>query len=182
MKRILAILSSFPAAGGRPGGAVFIRPVLATVGLLLAGCAGFERDWKRALAATPPGAPGPAGVVVAGTHEGAWTGSWTSPGTGHSGRLRCVISGPAQGSGETEATFTYHATWAIFSGTFPTRQPVRRQADGSVRSVGAWSLPDWAGGRYEYDITIRGNRFTGIWKSARDSGALEMTRAVASDR
>lgn len=177
MKHIPEILSSFPAAGGWAGRMLFMRAVLAVGGLLLTGCAGFEGQWRRALAG-PTGVPG---AAVARTHEGAWAGSWTSQGTGHSGRLRCVISGPAQDAREVEASFTYHATWSVFAGTFPTRQPVRRQADGSVRSAGFWTLPRWAGGRYDYDLTIRGDHFTGTWKNAGDSGTFEMTRAVAGD-
>lgn len=177
MKRKRAILSDFASAAARLG---FLAGWVAAA-LMVSGCARFERDWRRAVAAdgaaasTASGASGKRGVEVA---EGAWTGTWTSPGTGHSGKLRCVI-GAADGAGAKEAAFTYHATWSIFSGTFPTRQPVQLETDGSVRSIGTWTLPGWAGGRYDYDMTIRDDRCTGTWKCARDSGSLEMRRAVA---
>jgi hypothetical protein len=180
MKRIREILS-VSATPAFPTGRRVGRPVLAALALVLAGCAGFEREWRRGLAVAPPATARPtAPQTTAGPVEGAWTGTWTSTGTGHSGRLRCVIAGPVDDSGQ--AFFSYHATWGIFSGAFPTRQPVRRAADGSVRSVGVWTLPRWAGGRYEYDLTLQGNRLTGTWKSALDSGAMEMTRAVAAGR
>lgn len=150
----------------------------------LAGCAGFERDWRRALAAAPSGTgiARPGRTTVA---EGAWTGTWTSTGTGHTGRLRCVVGGPDSGTAPENddapaLRFAYHAKWAIFSGTFPTWQPVVREPDGSVRSVGEWVLPKWAGGRYSYDITIRGDRFSGTWSCAGDSGSFEMRRAGRS--
>ncbi|MFN0127717.1 MAG: hypothetical protein ACKV19_13640 [Verrucomicrobiales bacterium] len=148
----------------------------------LTGCAGFERDWKRAVGAPTRGVVGAVrGVGV----EGAWQGTWTSASTGHTGALRCVVGAPpglagADSSGAGAAhPFTYHATWAIFSGTFPTSQPVQPQADGSWRSEGTWTLPAWAGGEYEYHLTIRENSFSGTWKSRRESGTVEMTRASA---
>jgi hypothetical protein len=138
--------------------------VVAASAMGLVGCAGFERDWKRAVATRP---------VAERVEEGAWMGTWTSPGTNHSGPLRCVVGTETAG----EAEFTYHARWSIFSGRFPTKQPVVRQGDGSVRSVGTWILPAWAGGRYDYDITIRDEVFSGTWKSRRDAGSFEMKRA-----
>lgn len=178
MKRKRAILSLFVAVAGRPG---FLVGLVAGT-LMVSGCARFERDWRRAVGPGVSGASGTSGKRGGGMQEGAWTGTWTSPGTGHSGKLRCVIGAAestADGAAVAEAAFTYHATWSIFSGTFPTRQPVQLAKDGSVRSIGTWTLPGWAGGRYDYDMTIRGNRCTGTWKSARDSGSLEMARAVA---
>lgn len=172
MKRKRAILSTAAGTPRWPGFWVG----LAACALLISGCARFERDWRRALA---PGAADAARMGGGGGQEGAWTGTWTSPGTGHSGKLRCVIGGATKSEAGTEAAFTYHATWSIFSGTFPTRQPIRLEKNGDVRSIGTWTLPGWAGGRYDYDMTIRGHRCTGTWKSARDSGSLDMTRAVA---
>lgn len=152
--------------------------VMGAVGLT--GCAGFERDWKRAVAAPTPGV---VGSVRGSGVEGAWKGTWTSASTGHTGVLRCVVGAPqaaartaSSGVGATHP-FTYHATWAVFAGTFPTRQPVQPQADGSWRSEGTWLLPAWAGGEYEYHITIRENSFSGTWKSRRESGTMQMTRA-----
>jgi hypothetical protein len=89
-----------------------------------------------------------------------------------------VVSGTEGGADGPQASFKYHATWAIFSGTFPTQQPVERRPDGSVRSAGAWKLPAWAGGRYEYDIVISGDRFSGTWQGGGDSGTFEMKRPV----
>ena len=178
MKRICEIPSFVAAAAARTVRWAGRAPVVAAAALVLAGCAGYEREWKRGLAVPPVAG---ARAAAAATPEGAWTGTWTSTGTGHSGRLRCVITVEPGGSGE-EATFSYHATWGIFSGAFPTRQTLRRGADGGFRSAGVWTLPAWAGGRYDYDLTLRGNRLTGTWKSAHESGTMEMTRAVRSVR
>jgi len=157
--------------------AAIALPVLAA--LLLAGCAGFERDWKRVEAGT--------GSRAQAAPAGAWTGTWTSAGTGHQGRLRCLVSDserapaiPADGAPGTQATFTYHATWGIFSGTFPTQQPIVRQPGGGVRSTGAWTLPKWAGGRYDYDIAIAGEDFRGTWKGGGDTGTFEMRRPAGA--
>lgn len=188
MKRIRKILSPgrwLILAARLTCGVVFIG----VLGTGMTGCAGFERDWRRAVAAQAAGGPaglhrpgvGPAGSRSAAgvstdrttSADGAWSGRWVSGANGHDGRLRCVVSGTE----ESEASFTYWASWAIFSGTFPTKQPVARQADGSLRSTGTWRLPGWAGGEYAYDVTIQGNRFSGTWKCARDHGKFEMTRA-----
>jgi hypothetical protein len=141
---------------------------------VMTGCAGFDREWKRARQEAPAGRPGP---------EGAWAGTWSSPGTDHEGALRCVVRREqAPPAVDTEAAFIYHASWSIFSGTFPTKQPLQRQPDGSYRSTGTWKLPAWAGGVYAYDIVIRGDRFTGTWKSKRDAGSFDMTRVADANR
>lgn len=167
---------SFPGVAGRVGWAA-ARVVVGAGALVLAGCARFERDWKRALAT--PGADG--GGVTAersvAAARSAWTGRWTSVGTGHEGSLRCLVSGATGGEVAAEAAFVYHATWGVFSGTFSTRQPVERRRDGSVRSAGSWTLPPWAGGRYDYDITINGDQFSGAWQGGGDRGTFEMMRA-----
>ena len=167
MKRIREILRTgrwLPEAARAACGAL----VFGVLGLGLSGCAGFGGDWRRAVAG--PSAPGPvSGVAQA---DGAWSGRWVSRANGHNGRLRCVVKGAEGG----EAVFTYRANWAVFSGTFPTRQPVQVQSDGSVRSTGTWRLPGWAGGEYTYDLTIAGDRFSGTWKCARDHGTFEMAR------
>jgi hypothetical protein len=157
--------------------------MVVAVGVMVgAGCARFERDWRRAVAAPRAAAPSPQGEAA--RMDGAWVGTWSSEGTGHRGALRCVVEGVAPvGSAATEAQFTYHARWSLFAGTFPTRQQVRREGDGGYyRSTGSWTLPRWAGGRYDYDITIREDQFTGTWRSAKDKGAFAMARAEAGDR
>jgi len=185
MKRIPGKLPPAPALPSPPLTRLAARAAVLAV-LLLAGCAGFERDWKKAVTGSGlvPAAPGVAAARGQEVHEGAWTGTWTSAGTGHAGKLRCLVdpAGAAGVEGRPEAAFTYHATWAIFSGTFATRQTVVQQPGGGVRSTGAWTLPKWAGGRYEYDITITGTRFSGTWRGGGDSGAFEMARPEPAAR
>lgn len=178
MKHIPPHLSTPRRCGWRPPIQLIIA-VLAAAGVMVgAGCARFERDWRRAVAAPRAMAPSPHGAEA--RMDGAWVGTWSSEGTGHRGALRCVVEGVAPaGNAAAEAEFTYHARWSLFAGTFPTRQQVRREGGGGYRSTGSWTLPRWAGGRYDYDITIRDNQFTGTWKSAKDRGAFAMTRAEA---
>src|SRR5438093_10371046 len=55
---------------------------------LFSGCSSFNRDWRRVTAQPVP----------SGTLEGPWQGNWQSDQTGHSGKLRCLITKTADDS------------------------------------------------------------------------------------
>jgi hypothetical protein len=123
----------------------------------------FEREWRQALAAGPQ-----AGV------EGAWEGTWRSDVNGHHGKLRCVV---APGAGDGAHSFHYHATWAdTLSGSYRAAHRVKRTARGTYAFEGSHRLPGWAGGRYHYRGTVRGDDFEAGYRCAKDHGVYRMRR------
>lgn len=126
--------------------------------------AGFRREWKSALAAGPqPGV------------TGAWEGTWKSHVNGHHGRLRAVVSAPKNAEGDHD--FHYHATWArILSGSFRAVHRVTPVRGGSSFK-GSHQMPDWAGGLYTYEGTVRGDSFEACYESSKDKGVFSMRRA-----
>lgn len=155
--------------------------------LLSIGCSSFEREWKKST--TPPGPAGarataqPPTTPLARAQEGAWTGMWSSTGTGHTGKLRCLVKviPPGEAGPPETAQFTYHAVWGVFSGVFQTTQPIEPQKNDSLRSAGSWKLPRWAGGQYDYDMSLTGSRFEGIWTGGGDTGTFQLARPVPEE-
>lgn len=138
--------------------------LLSLTALLLSSCSsGFRRDWKAALQKGPS-----TGVA------GAWEGSWKSEVNGHHGRLRCVV-GPAKNA-EGDHCFHYHATWAgILSGAYAADH---RVVAGKKESTftGQHDMPQWAGGRYTYSGTVKGDDFSACYQCAKDKGTFQMRR------
>ncbi|MCA1962503.1 MAG: hypothetical protein LDL31_01000 [Prosthecobacter sp.] len=132
--------------------------------LVLCSCSsGFRREWKSALSQGPS-----TGVT------GAWEGTWKSDVNGHHGRLRCVV-GPAINA-QGDHTFHYHATWArIFSGAYAAQHRVVTGKNSSTFS-GQHDMPDWAGGRYTYSGTVKGDDFSACYQCAKDKGTFQMRR------
>ena len=126
----------------------------------------FNRQWKEAQSSNSRS--------VKSNIEGAWEGTWLSEGTGHEGKLRCVV-GPALNS-EGDHLFTYHATWKGFlNGTFKANHRVRKQGAG-FRFAGHHELPEWAGGNYRYEGTTREGRFEATYRCEKDHGSFSMKR------
>ena len=190
MKRNPANLIPVTSPGPDPDPGASTRParvIALLIPLLSINGSSFEREWKKST--TPPGLAGarataqPPTALRARAEEGAWTGLWSSTGTGHSGKLRCLVevippgeSGPAE-----TAQFTYHAVWGVFSGVFQTTQPIEPQKNDSLRSAGSWKLPRWAGGQYDYDISLTGSRFEGSWTGGGDTGTFQLARPVPQE-
>lgn len=137
----------------------------------------FRKAWKEA-----PGPTfafrGPAGPCTADyppEGEGKWSGTWHSTATGHQGTLRCVVSAPVDKKGGHE--FFYHATWKkILSGSYKATHTVQKQKDGTYTFKGEHKMPDWAGGLYHYEGTIKGNDFNACYQSSMDRGTYTMKR------
>lgn len=122
----------------------------------------FRSAWKKAPAST-------SGV------EGKWSGTWHSDATGHQGTLRCVVSSPVDKKGGHE--FFYHATWKkILSGSYKATHTVQKQKDGTYTFKGEHKMPDWAGGLYHYEGTIKGDDFNACYQSSMDRGTYTMKR------
>ncbi|MDZ4403671.1 hypothetical protein [Prosthecobacter sp.] len=138
---------------------------------VLSSCSGdFRKAWKRDICPAPPPANGVAGK---------WEGTWLSTANGHHGKLRCVVSGALEtgklyAKGDHE--FFYQATWkSILSGSYKAVHNVQKKGDGHVFK-GEHKMPDWAGGLYHYEGTIKGDDFNALYKSAMDRGTFTMKR------
>jgi len=146
--------------------------------LMLSSCsAGFNREWRRALA----------DGGGTGRHEftGAWQGTWRSEVNGHHGDLRCIVSlvgrdGSAEGSdphraGQT-ARFHYHATFMkSLSATYDVTHQVFRTKDGFTFS-GDQELSGMGGGLYHYEGRGTPEHFSATFRSAADHGVFELKR------
>lgn len=143
-----------------------IRPglLLASVLPLVSCSTAFHREWRQAVAQEPR-----TGV------EGAWEGTWRSDANGHHGRLRCVVS-PGDAAGNH--TFHYHATWAdTLSGSYHATHRVQPMGKGFVFE-GNHRLPDWAGGLYTYQGSVKGNDFAASYRCPKDHGTYRMKRVA----
>ncbi|MBK8092159.1 MAG: hypothetical protein IPK32_09315 [Verrucomicrobiaceae bacterium] len=118
----------------------------------------FKKAWKN-----PPSSS---------AVNGKWEGTWVSAANGHHGRLRAVVAESATGH-----DFHYHATWGGFlSGSFKSPHKVVRQKNGRYRFEGDHAMPEWAGGKYHYAGTIRGDDFNACYECAKDRGTFTMKR------
>jgi len=136
--------------------------IMTTLTLLLCGCSSFNRLWKQAGSIpTPPD-----------SIEGCWEGHWLSAANGHSGKLRCLVTQPADGPYEAR----FHATYLKvlkFSYTVPLAV---------TRSNEVWhlrgeaDLGSMAGGIYHYEGTTTTTNYHSTYRSKYDHGDFEMTR------
>lgn len=110
---------------------------------------------------------------------GPWTGTWHSEPTGHSGRLRAIIT-PAE---DTEAgqpgayDFHYHATWAtILRGSFRARFEVTESetTPGAFQVVGDHKLNRH--GRYRQDATLTPETYDATYDASIDHGTMVLRR------
>jgi hypothetical protein len=132
--------------------------------LFLSSCSmTFHREWRASVKQGPkPGV------------EGAWQGTWKSDVNGHHGRLRAVV-GPVKNA-EGDHAFRYHATWGnILSGSYLTDHRVK-DGKGSSTFTGQHDMPNWAGGRYTYCGTVKGDEFSACYQCAKDKGTFQMKR------
>ena len=136
---------------------------------LLSSCGlSFRSAWKSA----------PTGNGV----DGKWEGTWLSTASGHTGKLRAVVSSDPNtykmlAPGSTPYEFFYHCTWrGILSAAFKTTQQVARQKNGSYTFKGDHKMPNWVGGTYHYEGTIKGDDFNACYESGMDRGTFTMKR------
>jgi hypothetical protein len=132
----------------------------------------FRKAWKRDICPAPPPANGVAGK---------WEGTWLSAANGHHGKLRCVVS-DAEGVpmvsyapgelGRLSSSTT--ATWKSASSVAATR-PTQQVVQEKGRLLHLQRRPpdaDWAGGKYHYEGTVKGDDFNACYESAMDRGTL----------
>lgn len=145
---------------------------------LLASCSSFDRDWEVARAGTPADAETPAG---------AWEGRWKSESTGHAGELRAIISRAGDdGDGANRYTARFHATWgSVFSSEYSLPLRAKPAEDGGWVLDGHADL-GWMWGRYDFEGRVEDSVFRATYRTEKNHGSFEMTRAapekVASGR
>lgn len=116
--------------------------------------------------------------------SGKWEGTWLSTASGHTGKLRAVISEPAplfaaskQHKGAVPHQFFYHCTWrGILSAAFKTTHFVVKKNNGTSTFKGDHKMPNWVGGMYHYEGTIKGDEFNACYESGMDRGTFTMKR------
>lgn len=118
--------------------------------------------------------------------DGRWEGNWVSTASGHTGKLRAVISKEENlpytcGAGvplrSFSRSFFYHCTWrGILSAGFKTKHEVVKQKNGTYTFKGDHQMPKWVGGTYHYQGTIKGDDFNACYESGMDRGTFTMKR------
>jgi hypothetical protein len=140
----------------------FALLALLSISLQLAGCASpeFASGWRQAKASPPTGI------------EGAWEGTWRSEGTGHQGKLRCLVSPSAH---DPQAYhFKYWASWAtVFSGNFDVTYHVTPE-NGAYAVSGESDLGPF--GIFSHQGQVSKDRFHATFRSDKEAGVFEMTR------
>ncbi len=130
----------------------------------------FRSTWKKSVSS--------AGV------SGKWEGTWLSAANGHTGKLRAVVSEsePLFAASKLEPgavphQFFYHCTWrGILSAGFKTTHLVVRKDKDTYTFKGDHKMPNWVGGMYHYEGTIKGDDFNACYESGMDRGTFTMKR------
>ena len=133
--------------------------------MLFVSCAGpsFERAWQQAVAAVPEDGKDP---IV-----GPWEGTWETPGDGHSGKLRCLVSPTAA---DDRYAFRYHATWGkFFSGGYRAEFDVQ-PTDAGYTVVGSKDLGMF--GEFSHQGLIEGDTFYSTFESGSSKGNFKLFR------
>jgi hypothetical protein len=83
-----------------------------------------------------------------------------------------VTASPKAGEHE----FFYRATWkTILSGSYKAVHHVEKKGSTLVFK-GDHQMPDWAGGKYHYEGTVKGDEFNACYECAMDRGTYTMKR------
>ncbi len=140
---------------------ITISLLIATV-VLGTGCAGFKRDWNAAIR-NPPGEA---------DLQGRWEGKWLSDATGHSGKLRCVVTKTAPDLYRAR----FHAKYQkILSFGYTVPLTTERTGNGFTFR-GEANLGWWAGGVYSYEGKADATNFFARYSSKHDHGTFQMAR------
>ena len=143
----------------------FIRNVLIPL-LIICGfsnCARYQKQWDKAVLNAD---------IPHSSITGAWTGSWKSTPTGHTGKLKCIIQEKKDGQYE----FYYWATWArVISGGFRITCSVNKKNEkwtfNGEKDLGS------LGGNFNHQGKGNINKIEASYQSDRgDHGTFTLTR------
>jgi hypothetical protein len=136
--------------------------ILLAATLLGGGCTTFNHEWR-----TATGNPIPQSDL-----QGPWQGTWASDATGHTGKLRCLIT--KTDTGIYQARF--HAKYRkLLSFGYTVRLNLERTAN-SFTFRGEADLGWLAGGVYHYDGHADATNFFSKYSSKYDHGIFQMAR------
>ena len=145
-----------------------MRSFVVLLSFLSTACSGFQREWRGAVAAQP---------VPATNFTGVWSGTWHSESTGHSGKLRAIVT-PAEGTTAGEPgsyDFHFHATWAvILRGSYRTRFDVTEEQPGVFQVEGSHRLG--RRGSYRQQGTLTKDQFDATYDAGFDHGTMVLRR------
>ncbi|MDB6067462.1 MAG: hypothetical protein JWR26_3670 [Pedosphaera sp.] len=136
---------------------------LLTILFLAGGCHTFNQDWKNA--ALQPATTNDLG--------GRWQGVWISESSGHTDKLRCVITHKDDGTYQARFHAKYH-TIVSFGYTAPLN--VEPAIANTYKFSGAADLGWAAGGIYHYEGHADPTNFFSNYTSKYDHGVFKMTR------
>jgi hypothetical protein len=133
--------------------------MLALVG---SGCSQFHGEWRAAAKQAPP-----ADAIV-----GRWQGSWKSVPSGHTDKLRCLVTK----LDDTRYQAWFHAKYhTIFSFAYKVELRVEKQTS-EFQFKGSADLGKLAGGVYTYDGHANATNFFSTYTAKLDHGTFQMTR------
>lgn len=146
-------------SGGRKRCAVTLACLLAG---LLPSCTGWPRGWVAARKS-----------VAGDGLSGAWLGTWRSEGTGHHGKLRCVVIPDSKGKWE----YRYRATWSGFlCAGFSVRCDAVPDGPGRWLVKGERNLGPIFGGVFTHEGTVSGDKLEAKYSAKVDHGIMELRR------
>jgi hypothetical protein len=128
---------------------------------VLSGCTSFDHDWKKA------------GSIS--KHEGIqgrWEGTWTSQPSGHTGKLRSLVTKISDESYRARFDSTYKKV-LHFKSTVVLNGKMTNEV---FRFNGDAKLPWWAGGIYHYEGSASPTNFFSTYRCKYDHGTFQMTR------
>ena len=133
-------------------------PLFLIIAVLTTGCSSFDRAWRNPPAQT-------AGI------GGRWEGRWQSARTGHSGKLRAIITPQTAARYDARFRATYRSVLSAEYGvTLDVKQRGPRSEFRGAADLGVW-------GRYETTGYATTTQFHATYRSKFDYGTFEMRRA-----
>ncbi|MBA4147552.1 MAG: hypothetical protein H0X66_05510 [Verrucomicrobia bacterium] len=134
-----------------------------TIALLLpfvTGCSSFHRDWRKAAKTEP--------VEI----EGRWEGTWTSDASGHTDKVRCLLTPISENTYEAR----FHAKYRKILSFGYTATFTGQHTNDVFYFSGDADLGRLAGGIYTYEGRVSPRNFFSTYNSKYDHGTFEMGR------